>query len=723
MSHEASLLLEDDISTARHELFKPLNETTTSMDEISAIKDPRAFSVTLPNSLQTNEQLHLPGEQPKTVISRRRKDAFLRSLIHIPAIVITLGALSLSFRAVFWQAPTSYTNTVLNILQFVAKAHEAFIIFSLTAIVFRRLRYEIICQDGIPFGLLSFGLQYSSVTILTRKDFRQVLTSPKQARYYLGTISIVVLAFLLASTSGPSAAVAVLPRLEWWPVRPSPSNPLPVIYLNTRTGSTFPTVVTVDPEMTCNNHSLTASVASTTYNFWCPSNGFDTIMTSGMVQSVMAGDLLLLPSQILMPSYGLSTLGISSTFSRSLNGNLLIDKSGNTTSTVFVASMVPDIVGTALGFFWENQDQTDSLTRPMAKTSSAQNQVVGLQKPIVQVQCTGSFHSMANSTPDMVLLPSTYHSPAPTSNQSWTVPLAGVLANSTFNHSDDQVTFDYPIVYNTFACTINAMWIPSESWIDPTTDDIVHETISNPLQERHHFKEGHGKIQLSRSWLDTLNVLTDLPNTPENATTFQILVDGCKNNASNHTLLEICIQSVVALIVTDGLARMQSTTSQLWLWHGLAEEYFLGATESSYVKYGLRGSKGILIATVILLTYVLVAFINMVVVVIGGWSSNTWSTPGELIALSANSSPTKLLQNTCAGIEDPKTWTRIVSVQETSEAHLEIVFDAEVRRKEDEEIPRDNQSIEMQEGQPNINRLESRVRRRVIPEKRYGTIK
>jgi len=113
----------------------------------------------------------------------------------------------------------------------------------------------------------------------------------------------------------------------------------------------------------------------------------------------------------------------------------------------------------------------------------------------------------------------------------------------------------------------------------------------------------------------------------------------------------------------------------------------------------------------------------MVVVVIGGWSSDTWGTPGELIALSANSSPTKLLQNTCAGIEGPKTWTRIVSVQETSEAHLEIVFDAEVRRKEDEEIPRDNQSIEMQEGQPNINKLESRVRRRVIPEKRYGTIK
>jgi hypothetical protein len=93
----------------------------------------------------------------------------------------------------------------------------------------------------------------------------------------------------------------------------------------------------------------------------------------------------------------------------------------------------------------------------------------------------------------------------------------------------------------------------------------------------------------------------------------------------------------------------------------------------------MQASRGIYIATAILLVYVLAALVHMAVMIIGGWSSDTWSKPGELIALAVNSSLTKLLQNTCAGIEDPEMWTRIVSVQETSEAHLEIVFDEERR--------------------------------------------
>jgi hypothetical protein len=96
---------------------------------------------------------------------------------------MTLGTLSLSFRGVFWQAPTTYTNTVLNILQFVAKVHESLILFSLTAIVFHRIRYEVMSHCGIPFGLLSSGLQYSSLTIFTRTDFRNVFATSEQIRH------------------------------------------------------------------------------------------------------------------------------------------------------------------------------------------------------------------------------------------------------------------------------------------------------------------------------------------------------------------------------------------------------------------------------------------------------------------------------------------------------------------------------------------------------------
>jgi hypothetical protein len=117
--------------------------------------------------------------------------------------------------------------------------------------------------------------------------------------------------------------------------------------------------------------------------------------------------------------------------------------------------------------------------------------------------------------------------------------------------------------------------------------------------------------------------------------------------------------------------------------------------------------------------YVLVALIHMATIIIGGSSSNAWNRPGELIALAVNSTPTKLLENTCAGIEDPKTWTRIMSVQETGEAHLETVFDKDRRSIVDSE----SQGVEIIEGQSTTNSWENKVRRYLIPEKQYRSLK
>lgn len=619
-----------------------------------------------------------------------------------------------------------------------------------------------------------------------RKDFGNFVTSSSRIRRYFGLMSLVVLAFLLASISGPSAAIAILPRLEWWPVRPSDSGSLPVIYLNSSMGSTFPTVVTY-PQLPCTFEGcefLGTCATNTTDKYWCLSSGSDMIMNSGMMQSLLAGNLVPSPAQILIPSYDF-VFGNITIFSRSLNGNVLRETSKNSTSAVFVASVVPDIVALSLGYFWENQDQTNSLARPMAKTSSGRGQISGLQKPIVQVQCTGSYHIITNSTPDMVSFPMKYHSPA---DQSWTLPLAEILANSTFNDSYDLAIFDWvelgmpeavgpsaaavflvtPDVYtniemfdpslthNTFACTLDAMWIPSESWIDPTTDDVIHEAINNPLQERHHFTKNHGKIQLSRSWLDAIDVKADASHS---GTVLQTLGSLCMTRLQfypDHTTMDVCLESVIALFVADGLARMQGTTNRFCFWRGNGElftvdshlsgydsstleevvadhELWLNTTQDAIPRftlevmqygygYGFQGSKGIYIATVILLIYVLVALIHTAVLIIGGWSSNTWSKPGELIALAVNSSPSKLLQNTCAGIENSKLWNQIVFVRETSEAHLEIVFEEETERNVDEETPYDKQSIKTQEAQLQTDELDLKVRRRVVSGKKYGTI-
>ncbi|KAF8855781.1 hypothetical protein BDZ45DRAFT_488463 [Acephala macrosclerotiorum] len=776
----------DAASKANHEVFEPLNETA-EREHFSAIKEPRQPSIPETFDIQNGETFR--REQPKPVSSQSRKYALLRSLIHIPAIFMTLATLSLSFRGIFWRAPTSYTNTVLNVLQFVAKVHESLILLSLTAIVFHRIRHEIMSRQGIPFGLLSSGLQYSNVFFFARADFRHALVNLKQIPRYMGLIGVFVLAFLLASTCGPSAAIVVLPRLEWWPVKSSRHNTTtPVIYLNT-TGLTFPAIMTAsctDVE----NAQYCADCTNTNASgiFWCPSGGLETILNSGMVQSLMAGDFVLSPAQILVSSFDQSIGGVS-TFSRSLNGNLLREGTGKVNSSLFVASVVPDVTAMALGTFWETQDQTNGLTRPMARTSSTNNPVTGLQKPIVQVQCTSSYHTLTNSTTDTVTFPSTYHSPGTSSDSSWTVPLAGVLSNSTFTDQDDVVTFEWldlgmseigpsaaaiylipeeyyqasqphlPSTYNnTFTCTIDAKWIPSQAWIDPTTDDVVHEATTDPLKERSHFKDSQGKVTLSRDWLDVLNVMiVDETFGIVNETTFQAIADNCVYGGTpyaNYTLLNICLESTMALFIADGLARMQRTTSQIWFWQDMVttysqdaihyqsnEAYTTPAEVSALLEgeqnefprltidilqygygYGLQGSTVIYIAAAILLVYVAFALVHMAIVITGGWSSDTWGNPGELIALAVNSSPTKLLQNTCAGIEDPKMWTRIVSVQETTEAHLEIVFDERVDRRRGNEGWEPTRDIELQEGQNYGTKLEDSVRRRVIPGKRYGAL-
>lgn len=59
-------------------------------------------------------------------------------------------------------------------------------------------------------------------------------------------------------------------------------------------------------------------------------------------------------------------------------------------------------------------------------------------------------------------------------------------------------------------------------------------------------------------------------------------------------------------------------------------------------------------------------------------------------------------------------WTRIVSVQETSEAHLEILFEQNFVS---------SQNIKFCEGRDRVNEMQDSVRRRVIPRKNSRTLK
>jgi hypothetical protein len=57
----------------------------------------------------------------------------------------------------------------------------------------------------------------------------------------------------------------------------------------------------------------------------------------------------------------------------------------------------------------------------------------------------------------------------------------------------------------------------------------------------------------------------------------------------------------------------------------------------------------------------------------------SWDQITELIALAVNSKSTSRMENTCAGIETSRTWQEIVTVRETYEGHLEMVFGEEAK--------------------------------------------
>ncbi len=84
-------------------------------------------------------------------------------------------------------------------------------------------------------------------------------------------------------------------------------------------------------------------------------------------------------------------------------------------------------------------------------------------------------------------------------------------------------------------------------------------------------------------------------------------------------------------------------------------------------------------ALAVMLVYVTLAFAHILYLGISGISSSAWDSTTEIVALAMNSTPTKYLQNTCAGILGIRTFQTRVRILATNnnlgqDEHLELVF-------------------------------------------------
>lgn len=80
------------------------------------------------------------------------------------------------------------------------------------------------------------------------------------------------------------------------------------------------------------------------------------------------------------------------------------------------------------------------------------------------------------------------------------------------------------------------------------------------------------------------------------------------------------------------------------------------------------------LAITVMLGYCVLVIGHILYSTISGVSSTAWDSTAELVALAMNSSPTEILQNTCAGIIGRTAFATNVRVLKVGEKHLELVF-------------------------------------------------
>ena len=153
-------------------------------------------------------------EKTKIAVRRSRTTALLRALIHIIPVGVALWEIVLNWNTYF----VGYGVYNLAYYQFGAKVHEIAIQASLSAVIFSYVSYELMLGDGIPFGALFSGLQISQVSYLWSMEFWGTVSSRNiSSKNKLRLLLVVTASIFLAAVTGPSSAILLVPRLDYWP--------------------------------------------------------------------------------------------------------------------------------------------------------------------------------------------------------------------------------------------------------------------------------------------------------------------------------------------------------------------------------------------------------------------------------------------------------------------------------------------------------------------------
>lgn len=444
------------------------------------------------------------SEKPKTVL----KKGLGLSMIHFIALAITAVLVRMNFATVYcWDQgslPIS-DNQAADLLQFVAKLHEIVIVGSLTSIVMHHTRKRLVSSRGVSFGLLSGGYQVSSIKFLFSRGFRSAFFTDG------GLILTLVATIIIVHVVGPSSAIVVIPRLDWWVARAPFDNSLQ-LFLGSSSDQLYPTSLG-PPNMT-----LYQGCDTVEYTSGCPGAAFDDLQiwaaswyNNGMPPNISMTEATTNAQRAVL------TQRVHLVFTN--NWNLT---EPNTNPNISVTTTLTQPILQLTGLFWNYiQENSMGKIKKIKQPKLVSTDTAPVYAPVVQVECASFDYSDAIKSPGpnnpVVSFPldvldnyteisTSIAWPVDPSHWNFTRPMNAT--NFTWidisSYSDGEgpraslgalitlpiVVGDYATKNDTFwdisqqsrlyPCLINAKWAAAKIQYEPNRSNEIIQNITNP---------------------------------------------------------------------------------------------------------------------------------------------------------------------------------------------------------------------------------------------------
>lgn len=265
-------------------------------------------------------------------------------------------------------------------------------------------------------------------------------------------------------------------------------------------------------------------------------------------------------------------------------------------------------------------------------------------------------------------------------------------------------------------CSILAHWVPVSMWLDPRTDNLVYEDSPDPIdalnRSEYHNLSATTQVVIPPSWTSAINniLVYDPPPLAHMAKNFGVhySVDPPLYVIQGRQKIPWQIATTLGLYVADSLARvnyLQAPNASIVMHdpnngsipfvrelddlnagnlifplgnymaaYGINEvdprPYYdtdeVTAFSLEVQRFGYAWSTRsitVKLAATVLLLQATLAIGHLVILLITSWTSNSWRSAGELLALASRRGNTGRLRNVGGGIERINTWKGIVKVR------------------------------------------------------------